>query len=148
MNNPTTQSNSTTKTPFTPDSKLIELYKRGLTNTEISKIIGRDVSLVTHRLNPYKAELDFLPTFKDFREDMLDIIEYRLIDSFTKEDIQKASFRDRSVLFGIINDKRSKINSINNQVNLSVIIQQAHSNAQSLGSNESKVIIDVDKLDK
>ena len=116
--------------------------EKGLSPEEASKILGCSTRNIYNRLEPYKDTLKNHEFYKINRQEVFDIIEQELVFSFTPSDIKSASFRDRSVLFGILRDKANQNKNIT--VNyFSTTIQQAHTQvAQKVISQEP---ISVDK---
>lgn len=82
-----------------------KLAHAGLTHGEIAKLQGCDRSNITRtlqRLNIQTAEVD---DYKGARADTLAAMQWRLLQSITAEDIEKASLQCKLMGFGILFDK-------------------------------------------
>ena len=88
-----------------PLEKIIELYTKGLSQSEIAKYFNCSRQAINARVSPYLEDLQALPDFKKFRADVLAFHQRRLLNSLDNESIQKASPFQRVGMFGILYDK-------------------------------------------
>ena len=96
-----------TPAPTTPKmisvESLLELHSKGLSHTQISKILGCNPSNVTHRLQT--AGVTSLRDYKKNRADFFAATQSRMLNNITEEDMKKASLSQKVVAAGILYDK-------------------------------------------
>ena len=86
--------------------KALELRLKGLSYRDIAVFFGCSHTSVAERLKPYVNGDDVdLETFKKNRADILTMKQAQVLGSMTKEDIEKASARDKAIVFGTLYDK-------------------------------------------
>ena len=88
-----------------PIETIIELKTRGLNNTQIAKICGCSKENIRIRLRPLLSDLASLPFYKRHRGDVLALRQKQIMDSMDEDTIEKASLKDRGIVFGILYDK-------------------------------------------
>ena len=90
-----------------PIAKLIELRTKNpnLTYQQIGDMLGCSKVNVINRLKPYKEEIESLPTFKKSRGDILALVQSKLLNSLTLEDIKGASLLQKVTAMGVLYDK-------------------------------------------
>ena len=88
-----------------PIEKLLKWRKQGLSYAEIGNMIGRSKQAVHQRLQPYKDAIDNLPAFKENRADIFAILQARLLNSLTDDDIKRIPPGSRFTGVGILYDK-------------------------------------------
>jgi hypothetical protein len=124
--------------------KALELRLQGCTYKQIGTLLSPDApypasSIHSHlqRFSQLTSNADDLPTFQHNRAGLIDAVEFRLLASLADQDaIQKMSYRDRAVSYGIIVDKR-RLETGQSTSNISVlgkIVQQADSELFKQGS--------------
>ena len=94
-----------TRRPPIDVAQVIEYRQRGLTLSEISKILGCSKSNIYYHLEKVSEDVDALPVFKKHRADLLAMKGRELYNSLDAEAIAKASLSQRVVAFGILTDK-------------------------------------------
>lgn len=115
--------------------KALEYRLKGITYTDIGTLLCPDqpfsaqaVQNCLIRFESFLKDADLLPSFQTNRANLIDAIEYKLLASLTDDEaIQKMSYRDRAVSYGIIVDKR-RLETGQSTSNISVlgkIVQQA-----------------------
>lgn len=131
---------STDITPYAPKGipleSIIDLYNKGLNNTEIAKIIGCDRSNISRRIQAVRDELDSLPKFKHHRADILALHQSRLLNSITPNDINKSSPYQRVGMMALLYDKerleRGQLTEITGYMDLSKALSQVQADRQRL----------------
>lgn len=88
-----------------PISKIIELRNKHLTFKEIGKIVGCSKQNVVERLQPYRQEIENLQSYKENRADVLAVVNSKILNSLSDEDIKNASAYQKVGMFGILYDK-------------------------------------------
>lgn len=84
----------------------IELRCKGLSYQEIADYFGVAKPSVWEALRPYVHDIEInLDTFKEKRADLMAHAQARTLALLTNEDIQKASARDKVIIFGTLYDK-------------------------------------------
>ena len=96
-----------TQSSSIPIAKLIELRTQNpnLTYQQIGDMVGCSKVNVIQRLRPYKDEIESLPTFKKSRGDIFALVQSKLLNSVTEDDIKGASLLQKMSAFGILYDK-------------------------------------------
>lgn len=106
--------------------QIVELVvEKQNTVEDAAKILGCSVRNIYKRLEPYQDSLKSHGFYKTNRQEIFDVIEQEVAFSFTPNDIKSASFRDRSVLFGILRDKANDNKGITNNY-FQTVVMQAH----------------------
>jgi transposase len=90
---------------FTPISTLIEYSQKGLNNTEIAKIVGVSKNAIGQSFTRNNYVPDHLRAYKDSRADVFAHYQDQVLRTFTPEEIKKAPFASRVMLFGVLYDK-------------------------------------------
>ena len=86
--------------------KALELRLKGLSFRDIGKYFGCAHTSVAERLRPYVQNDDIdLDTFKKNRADLLTMKQGQVMAAMSQEDIDKASLRDKAIVFGTLYDK-------------------------------------------
>lgn len=87
-------------------AKALELRLKGLSYRDIAVFFNCSHSSVAERLKPYVQGDDIdLETFKKNRADILTMKQGQVLAALNTEDIQKASGRDKAIIFGTLYDK-------------------------------------------
>jgi len=89
-----------------PLSKIVELRNKGLSHSQVGKLLGCTKEAISQRLARY-PEIDSgaAREYKDARSEILRGLQIRTLKTLSPSDIQKASVRDRTILFGTLYDK-------------------------------------------
>jgi len=89
-----------------PLSKIVELRNKNLSHNQIGALLGCTGKAIQQRLKRF-PELDSgaAQEYKDARSDILRALQIRTLKTLSKEDIEKTSVRDRTILFGTLYDK-------------------------------------------
>lgn len=117
--------------------KALEYRLKGCTYEQIGVLLDpaqpfckQGVQQALQRFHALTSEAEDLPTFQQHRANLMDAVEFKLLASLADQDaIQKMSYRDRAVSYGIIVDKR-RLETGQSTSNISVlgkIVQQADS---------------------
>lgn len=99
--------NSLTKAvPKIDVKKAIELRLKGLSYRDIGFFFKCSHSAVAERLKPYiqNDEID-LEAFKSNRADLMAMKQAQVLGALTIEDVEKASAKDKALVYGILYDK-------------------------------------------
>ena len=95
----------TTANKNIPIELLIDYRSKGLTLTEIAKLVGCDHSNVSRRLNALIEDIDSLPKYKQNRADIMALKGKQALNSITSEKLQKASPSQAAMVYGVLYDK-------------------------------------------
>lgn len=117
--------------------KALEYRLKGLTYKQIGTLLcpeqpfcPQSIHQQLSRFDAFLKDADSLPTFQSNRADLINAVEFKLLASLTDDQaIEKMSYRDRAVSYGIIVDKR-RLETGQSTSNISVlgkIVQQADS---------------------
>ena len=95
---------------------------------QMGKVLGCSHVNVIKRLEPYREEIEALPTFKKNRGDIFALVQSKLLNSVTCEDIKGASLLQKLSAFGIMYDKErlETGQSTNNTSVLATVVQSLH----------------------
>lgn len=87
-------------------AKAIELRLKGLSYRDIAVFFKCSHSSVAERLKPYIQgdEID-LEAYKTHRADLMTLKQAQVMGALTIEDIEKASAKDKALVYGIFYDK-------------------------------------------
>lgn len=87
-------------------SKALELRLKGLSYRDIAVFFKCSHSSVAERLKPYIQgdEID-LEVYKTHRADLMTLKQAQVMGALTIEDIEKASAKDKALVYGIFYDK-------------------------------------------
>lgn len=87
-------------------AKAIELRMKGLSYRDIGLYFNCSHSSVAERLKPYIQgdEID-LEAYKTHRADLMTLKQAQVMGALTIEDIEKASAKDKALVYGIFYDK-------------------------------------------
>ena len=88
-----------------PIAAMLELRSKGLSCQQVADLLGCSKTNVVKRLGPFREELATLPIFKKNKADVLEVIQAKILNSFTESDIKEMKGRDRVVAAGILYDK-------------------------------------------
>ena len=88
-----------------PIGKLIELRNKGLSHSEIGKIVGCSKQNISERLQPCIKDIDNLKSFKENKADILAIHQSRLLNNLTTEDIKKSSGYQKVGMFSVLHNQ-------------------------------------------
>lgn len=103
----------------------IDLRCKGLSYQEIADYFGVRKQSVHEALQPYGIEMDgSLEVFKEKRADILAGRQMDCLKALTVEDIQKASARDKAIIFGTLYDKE-RLERGQSTVNLAGVFSKA-----------------------
>ncbi len=94
-----------TSPKYIPIESIIELRKKSLSTRQIAKILGCDHSNIVRRLNAYKAELQGIEPFKRNRADIFALVQAKIINNITDNDIAKASLLQKATSVAVLYDK-------------------------------------------
>ena len=119
-----------TKSESIPIAKLIELRTQNpnLTYQQIGDMVGCSKVNVINRLKPYKEEIESLPTFKKSRGDIFALVQSKLLNSITVDDIKDASLLQKTTAMCQLYDKErlETGQSTSNTSVLSHVVQGLH----------------------
>lgn len=103
----------------------IDLRIKGLSYQEIADYFGVRKQSVHEALQPYGIEMDgSLEVFKEKRADLLAGKQMDCLQALTVEDIQRASPRDKVIIFGTLYDKE-RLERGQSTVNLAGVFSSA-----------------------
>ena len=88
-----------------PIELLIDYRSKGLTMTEIGKLLNCSHANVSQRLSALNDDLDSLPKYKDNRADIMALKGRQALNSITQEKLQKASPSQAAMVYGVLYDK-------------------------------------------
>lgn len=88
-----------------PLESIIGLYLQNVSQSEIARRFGCTQANISRRLQSHKEEFDALPDFKKHRADIMAMIQRRIINTLTKDDIKKQSAYQRVGMYSILYDK-------------------------------------------
>jgi len=113
-----------------PISKILDLRVKNpnMSIRQMGKVLGCSHANIIKRLEPYREEIEALPSFKKNRGDMLAMVQNKLLNSVTIEDIKGASLLQKLSAFGILYDKErlETGQSTNNTSVLATVVQSLH----------------------
>lgn len=113
-----------------PISKILALKIKNpnISSRQIGKILNRSHTSINRRLEPYKEELEGLQEFKSNRGDMLAMVQSKLLNSVSVDDIKDASLLQKLSAFGILYDKErlETGQSTTNTSVLATVVQGIH----------------------
>lgn len=88
-----------------PIEQIIDLRSRGLSISQIGKLLGCDSKNVWVRLQKSGYDLDNTKYYRQNRAEILAYEQNRIRQHFTDAKLQKSSLRDLVVAYGILYDK-------------------------------------------
>ncbi|MGR3218425.1 MAG: helix-turn-helix domain-containing protein [Candidatus Anammoxibacter sp.] len=98
-----------TKPKLISTAKMIELSEKGVSYSDVARILGCSKQTVSARLK----KIDYTPqSIKDYRENeanMLSLVRSRIVLSLDADTIQKANLLQRTTSLGILLDKERLI---------------------------------------
>ena len=113
-----------------PIAKMLKLKldHPNLSYEKIGKLLGCTKANVIQRLRPYKDEIESLPAFKKNRGDILAIVQNKLLNSISLDDIKGASLLQKVTAMGVLYDKErlETGQSTSNTSVLSHVVQGLH----------------------
>ena len=102
-----TDQDITDLTKFTPKGIPMELIleydSKGLTSTEIAKILDCDSSNIRQRLIAHKPDIDCLPSYKGHRADIIALKGREIINNITSAKLEKASAYQLTGMYSLMN---------------------------------------------
>jgi hypothetical protein len=112
--NPNKQCNAKTKRRYIPIATILRHANRGLSDLEISRIIGCSRPNVSIRLKPYREALTSLPDYQKKELDLIDLAKQGILEEiirrvYSGEDLKKYSLPQLTMSFGILTDKGQSI---------------------------------------
>ena len=79
----------------TETAKIVELYAKGITTNDISKVLNLSQNTIAHRLKPFKSLFLFLEqssSYAAIKSQLLDAAEYQILSLMLRDDkLEKAS---------------------------------------------------------
>lgn len=99
-----------------PIEAMIDLKRRGLSNTQIGELVGCHSSNVARRLANLDQSIDLTDKYIKHRPWILAYEANRIRQSITKADIEKAGLRDKIVSMGILHDKENLAGGLPTQI--------------------------------
>lgn len=93
------------KSKSTPIHKVKELLDKGLSHSQIAKLLNIDRSAVTRLIQRHGLNSEEDRLFKKGKADFLNSLQRRILNSITLAEIKKMATRDRIMTFGILYDK-------------------------------------------
>lgn len=93
------------KNKYIPADRILELHEKGLSNSEIARVLGCDKSNITRRLQKLLPEEARKREYLRNRADVFASVQRRILESVTEADIKKASLKDRVISVGILYEK-------------------------------------------
>lgn len=94
-------------------ARMADLSDRGLTDTEVARVLQCSRENVTRRLNQYEADKPMIDFFDKHEVSLIKKLKQNLIDSITAEEIKRMHVRDRVVCYGILTDKAQSLTGNN-----------------------------------
>jgi len=91
-----------------PIESILELYKKGLSERKIAKLLDCSNINIHNRLKAYKSEIQGIEPFKRNRADIFAIVQSKIINKISEKDIAKASLLQKATTIGILHDKEQK----------------------------------------
>lgn len=88
-----------------PISTILQYKNKGLSDTEISRLVGCSQQNISQRLQEYRLEIDGLKAFKENRADTFAVLESKLLNSLCESDIKSMSAGSRITGAAILYDK-------------------------------------------
>ena len=88
-----------------PINKIIEYKSKGLSLRDIGKLLGCTHQNIAFRLQAITEEMEGLEAFKTHKADTLAVIQSRLLNSLTDDELKKTHPYQRVGMFGILHDK-------------------------------------------
>ena len=88
-----------------PLDSILPLAEKGLTHTQIAKLVGCDRSNISRRLRTHEVLTGQIKEYVTDRANILASIQWRLLSSITDDEIKKAPLGTRLMCFGILYDK-------------------------------------------
>jgi predicted transcriptional regulator len=128
-----------------PLSKVLDLKERGLSHTEIAKVLGCDRSNVSNRLKAYGATFERIEGHKKHRADILTHIQSKLLDGITPDKIKESSATQLITGMAILYDKE-RLERGKSSTNLSVagLVEAHNTNLEALTADIAKLSQDLD----
>jgi hypothetical protein len=160
-----TSTNKPDKSPKNiPITRIIDLKLKGLSNTEVSKILNCDKSNITYRLNSINFDTDELQAYKDRRADIQAFIQSKIskkeIEFLSHANSKIETWNDMkaaSIAKGVTTDKEAMIinNFTQNNLSINAVDDKILDLKRKLASkgidpdavNDIDSVIDVDNVD-
>ena len=133
-----------------PLEKMIALRKRGLSYDQIAKLCGCSKPNVIERLAKVQGEIDNIPHFKKYKDEVILLKQSKIINALTDAQIEKMAPRDKVLAFGILEDKldrRSQANKPNLSINIRISPEQLKAMAQEMLDRGGQIPIDITPID-
>ena len=90
---------------YIPIESIIEYYRKGLSKTDIAKVLGCHHSNISNRLKPYLDEIETLDVYKAHRADVIALKGKEILKNITPDKIEKASAYQLTGMYSILYDK-------------------------------------------
>ena len=88
-----------------PLIRVLELRKKGLSTTDIAKILDCSPETIAYHLKPFLTGIDYLPAIREHRADLFTVVGHGLVESIGEDVIKDASLLQRVTAMGILYDK-------------------------------------------
>ncbi len=125
---------------YIPVANVIEYVERGLSYTEIAKIIGCDVSAVSRKMRRHGFLASSLQAFKNRRADIFALVSAQILDSITDEDIRQATLLQKMTAVGILYDKeRLARDQSTHNISVSSTIDAIHREMDALNKEAEEI---------
>ena len=111
---------------YTSLQKIIELRDKGLSQSQIAKLVGCSREAICQRLQRNDLQMGPVKEFVSKRAEYLAQMQWRLLDSITDTEIQKMAPDKRIWSFGVIYDKE-RLETGQSTGNIAVIIDHIES---------------------
>jgi len=85
--------------------EIIDLVKKGLNFSEISRVLGCSRQNVVQRFRKVEKEIKAGKRYQEHRADIFAIQQNRILNAISPEDLEKASLRDKVISVGVLFDK-------------------------------------------
>lgn len=92
-----------------PIEDIAKLKRKGLSHSQIGKILGCDKSNVTRRLQRAGIDFEAVDDYKGLRADILASGQRKIVNAITDDDIKNASLLQKVTAVGILQDKELQI---------------------------------------
>jgi len=86
---------------------IIEYKIQGLKDSEIGTLLNCSQQNISERLKDYRDEVESLSTFKKHRADTFAVVQSKLINSLSPDDIKKSSAYQKIGMVSLLHEKES-----------------------------------------
>jgi hypothetical protein len=125
-----------------PDSQIIELVNKDLTDEKIAIILKCDRANITRRRNSLGITRQSLKAYKENRADLLAVHQARFLNKITDNDIRNAPLQSKIWAFGVLYDKE-RLERGQSTSNVSVLTAIIQSGCQDIDAKQIDDIQDI-----